>query len=91
MKSLLLAGAGHMLMGKIVSLTRLIPSDPNIDETPTPSYNLVDLFATYDVNENFSTSLTLNNIFDEQYRIHRHEEPEPGFNAKLSAIIRFGG
>ncbi len=67
------------------------PSDPNIDETPTPSYNLVDLFATYDVNENFSASLTLNNIFDEQYRIHRHEEPEPGFNAKLSATIRFGG
>jgi len=67
------------------------PNDLNIDETPTPSYNLVDLFATYEVNENFSTSLTLNNIFDKQYRIHRHEEPEPGFNAKISATIRFGG
>lgn len=67
------------------------PNDLSIDETPTPSYNLVDLFATYDVNENFSTALTLNNIFDENYRIHRHEENEPGFSAKLSATVRFGG
>lgn len=67
------------------------PADPTPDETPTPSYNLVDLFATYKVNENFSTALTLNNIFDEQYRIHRHEDPEPGFSAVLSATIRFGG
>ncbi len=67
------------------------PADPTPDETPTPSYNLVDLFATYKVNQNFSTALTLNNIFDVQYRIHRHEDPEPGFSAVLSATIRFGG
>jgi outer membrane receptor protein involved in Fe transport len=67
------------------------PNDLSIDETPTPSYSLVDLFATYEVNENFSTALTLNNIFDEDYRIHRHEENEPGFSAKLSATVRFGG
>ncbi len=67
------------------------PSDPNIDETPTPSYNLVDLFATYEVNDTLQFGLTLNNIFDEQFRIHRHEDPEPGFNAKISATIRFGG
>lgn len=67
------------------------PSDPTIDETPTSSYNLVDLFATYEVNETLDLGLTLNNIFDEQYRIHRHEEPEPGFNARISATIRFGG
>ena len=67
------------------------PNDLVIDETPTPSYSLVDLFATYEVNENFSTALTLNNIFDEDYRIHRHEEKEPGFSAKLSATVRFGG
>lgn len=67
------------------------PSDPDIDETPTPSYSLVDLFATYEVNENFSTALTLNNIFDEDYRIHRHEDNEAGFSAKLSATVRFGG
>ncbi|GJM00952.1 MAG: ligand-gated channel [Methyloligella sp.] len=67
------------------------PTDPSIDETPTPSYSLVDLFATYEVNENFSTALTLNNIFDEDYRIHRHEENEAGFSAKLSATVRFGG
>lgn len=67
------------------------PSDPTIDEIPTSSYNLVDLFATYKVNETLDLGLTLNNIFDEQYRIHRHEEPEPGFNARISATIRFGG
>lgn len=67
------------------------PASLNIDETPTPSYSLVDLFATYEVNEDFSTALTLNNIFDNDYRIHRHEDLEPGFSAKLSATIRFGG
>lgn len=67
------------------------PSSPSIDETPTPSYSLVDLFATYEVNENFSTALSLNNIFDEDYRIHRHEENAIGFSAKLSATIKFGG
>lgn len=67
------------------------PSDPTPDETPTADYNLVDLFATYKVNDNFSTALNLNNIFDEDYRIHRHEDNEPGFSARLSATIRFGG
>lgn len=67
------------------------PSDPAIDETPTPSYNLVDLFATYEVNDNLDLGLTLNNIFDEQFRIHRHEDPEPGFNAKIWAKVTFGG
>jgi len=67
------------------------PDDLSIDETPTPSYSIVDLFATYEVNENFTTALTLNNIFDEDYRIHRHEDNEAGFSAKLSATVRFGG
>lgn len=67
------------------------PTSTNIEDQPSDSYNLVDLFATYEVNENFTTGLTLNNIFDEQYRPYRHTEPEPGFNAKLSATVRFGG
>ena len=67
------------------------PDSDDIRDRPSESYNVVDLFATYEINENIDTAITLNNIFDEQYRIYRHEDPEPGFNAKLSATIRFGG
>lgn len=66
------------------------PTSDNIEDQPSESYNLVDLFATYKVNETVTTALTLNNIFDEQVRLYRHTEPEMGFNAKLSATIRFG-
>ncbi len=55
------------------------------------SYNLVDLFATYEHNRYFSTALTLKNIFDEQFTRFRSEDPSPGFSATISATINFGG
>ena len=57
------------------------------------SYNLFDLFATYDVTDNFSAGLTLKNITDEQYTryLNLESDAEPGFSALISGTIRFGG
>lgn len=64
-----------------------------VGELQSEDYNLFDLFAVYDVNENFSTSLTLKNITDEQYQryLNLETDAEPGFSAVISGTIRFGG
>ncbi len=57
------------------------------------AYDLFDLFAVYNHNRHFATSISLNNITDEQYIPYRQSEnvPYPGFNAVLSATVKVGG
>ena len=64
-----------------------------LGELASDDFNLFDLFAVYDVNENFSTALTLKNVTDEQYLryLNLETDAEPGFSARISGTIRFGG
>ncbi|WP_322786513.1 TonB-dependent receptor domain-containing protein [Afifella pfennigii] len=59
-------------------------------------YTLVNAFAQYDVNENFSTSLRAENLFDVRYANPLNATTtsivhEPGLSVKLAATLRFGG
>lgn len=78
------------------SQTRLPPPPPPPNPPsilPSSSYELVDLFITYDHNRYFSAGLTLKNITDQQYVPFRQAEgtPSPGFSALLSATFKVGG
>jgi hemoglobin/transferrin/lactoferrin receptor protein len=58
-------------------------------------YTLVNLFASYEANENFRLDLRINNLFDETYANFLNAASgasvlEPGFNFKLGGTIRFG-
>lgn len=54
------------------------------------AYELVDLFASWNINERTSADLALNNIFDRDYTQYLDADPSPGFNANLSLTIKFG-
>lgn len=69
---------------------------PGTDRTgsvvvPQGSHDPVDLFMSYEHNRSFSTTLTLKNIFDENYTQYLNLDPSPGFSAGLTATIRLGG
>ncbi len=53
------------------------------------AYQLVDLFANFEVNETTSANLQLNNIFDREYTQYLNADSSPGFNAKASLTIKF--
>ncbi len=53
------------------------------------AYQLVDIFANFEVNDTTSANLQLNNIFDREYTQYLNADPSPGFNAKASLTIKF--
>ena len=55
------------------------------------AYQVVDLFAAWQLSEDASANLTLSNIFDRRYTQYHNGSPSPGFDAKFSFTTRFGG
>ncbi|MEM8650742.1 MAG: TonB-dependent receptor, partial [Pseudomonadota bacterium] len=55
------------------------------------SYELIDLFASYEPNKNSRYSLVLNNITDEQYTKYLDVNASEGFSATLTATFKIGG
>ncbi len=53
------------------------------------AYELVDLFAQFEINETTTANLALNNIFDREYTQYLNADPSPGFNAKASLTMKF--
>ena len=53
-------------------------------------YQIVDVFAAWQFNEDTRADLMLSNIFDRQYRQYPNGSASPGFNAKVSLVTRFG-
>jgi hemoglobin/transferrin/lactoferrin receptor protein len=51
-------------------------------------YALVDLFASWKVNERVTTGLVIENLFDRQYTEYLNGNPSPGFNAKASLSVK---
>lgn len=68
---------------------------PGLDRRIYDDYTLVNLFASYEANENLRFDMRLNNIFDEAHgnllnSIAGASAFEEGFNAKFAATLRFG-
>ncbi|WP_343039184.1 TonB-dependent hemoglobin/transferrin/lactoferrin family receptor [Propylenella binzhouense] len=65
------------------------------DVPETDGYSLVNLFASYQPNENFRLDFRIDNLFDEAYANNLSPvlgtQLEEGFNATIAATIRFGG
>ncbi|MBL4756087.1 MAG: TonB-dependent hemoglobin/transferrin/lactoferrin family receptor [Rhizobiales bacterium] len=61
------------------------------------AYTLVDLFASYEHNENISFNTSIHNLFDTQYLPYLANVPStsaipgPGISARIGATVRFGG
>jgi hemoglobin/transferrin/lactoferrin receptor protein len=51
-------------------------------------YSLVDLFATWNVNERVTAGLVVENVFDREYTVYLNGNPSPGLNAKASLSVK---
>jgi hemoglobin/transferrin/lactoferrin receptor protein len=65
------------------------------DRVPTGSpeseaYNLVNLFASYQVNDNLKLSVNADNILDEDYRRYLDGSDSPGRSLMFTVATRFG-
>jgi hemoglobin/transferrin/lactoferrin receptor protein len=52
------------------------------------AYSLVDLFATWNVNERVTAGLVVENVFDREYIVYLNGNPSPGLNAKASLSVK---
>ncbi len=55
----------------------------------TPSYALVHLRGGWQINDNLTVNVALENLTDEDYRVHGSGQNEPGFNGVVSLDARF--
>jgi len=70
------------------NLSRLAASDTQrIPIHGTPGYLVASIFAGWQVRENFQVGLGLENLFDEDYRVHGSGQNATGFNSTLSVKI----
>jgi hemoglobin/transferrin/lactoferrin receptor protein len=54
------------------------------------AYTLVDLFAQYEVTEQATVNVNIDNLFDETYRQHLDQYNSPGFSARVGLTMRLG-
>lgn len=81
----------RLSFGGEVQYNRAPDGNPIADD-----YTLVNLFASYQANENFRFDLRVDNLLDEKYANPLNSTTtttffEPGINVKLAATMRFGG
>jgi hemoglobin/transferrin/lactoferrin receptor protein len=57
---------------------------------PSVGYNLVNLFATYKVNDNLNLAINADNIFDEDYRRYLDGSDSPGRSIFFTVEARLG-
>lgn len=68
---------------------RVFDTNGALTNTPTKGYGLVDLFATYRVNDDVNADLTVKNLFNRQYTQYLDTLPNPGVVVKASLSVRF--
>jgi hemoglobin/transferrin/lactoferrin receptor protein len=66
------------------------PVSPTAPDLSSDSYNLVNLFASYQVNDNLKLALNTDNIFDEDYRRYFDGTDSPGRTVMFTVTTRFG-
>lgn len=59
--------------------------------SPSKAYNLVNLFASYELTENLSLGLDVKNVFDVQYTEYLNDDPSPGLSVMFTLDARLGG
>lgn len=74
-----------------LSFTPSAPFEPTIRD----GYTLVNLFGSYEANDNLRINVRLENLFDVEYANYMNiasgtDVFERGFNAKIAATLRFG-
>ena len=55
----------------------------------TPGYTLLSLRSGWQVNDHITVLATLENLLDEDYRVHGSGSNEPGFGATLGVKVTF--
>ncbi len=70
-------------------------TDPTLQNSIIDGYALVNLFASYEPNDNLRFDVRLENVFDVAYGYYLNAAAgspllEQGFNAKFAATLRFG-
>jgi hemoglobin/transferrin/lactoferrin receptor protein len=59
--------------------------------TPSEPYNLVNLFSSFDFNEDLSVGLNVDNLFDEEYEVYLDTANSPGRSILFTFTGRLGG
>lgn len=59
--------------------------------TPSKSYNLVNLFATYQATDNLYFGLAVDNLFNQDYTPYLYSDAGPGTAVKFTMKARLGG
>lgn len=76
--------------------TRFVAKQDRFEESSNAAlkhadaYTVVDLFAQYEMTENTTVNLNIDNVFDETYRQHLDQYNSPGFGARVGLTMRFG-
>jgi len=91
------ATAGFTLLDDTLTLGGRITAVARQDDIPSGglaglqgnSYELLDLFATYEATDKMRFNLALNNVTDEQYTQYLDVNASEGFSATLSATFKF--
>ena len=68
---------------------RDIADDSRIPPGGTPGYNVFDVTARYRFSSDFEMTLAVENLADEDYRIHGSGQNQPGRNVVVSARWSF--
>lgn len=66
------------------------PTSPDIPWLATAGYTVVDLFGEYQLNENATINVNIDNLFDKEYRQYLDLENSPGFSARVGLTMRLG-
>ena len=72
----------------VAAQDRLPPGD-NI-YAPTPAYQLLDLFASYNYSEDLRFDVRVDNVFDKYYINYLDLDPSPGISGKFSVTMKLG-
>jgi TonB-dependent heme/hemoglobin receptor family protein/TonB-dependent hemoglobin/transferrin/lactoferrin receptor family protein len=56
----------------------------------TSGYTVVDLFGEYQLNDNATINVNIDNLFDKEYRQYLDLENSPGFSARVGLTMRLG-
>lgn len=69
--------------------TRDLSDTSRIPPGGTPGYEILSLYSGFQLKDNFTVSFAVENIWDEDYRIHGSGINEPGLNFSLGMEYRF--
>lgn len=57
---------------------------------PTSGYSVVDLFAQYELSDQATVNVNIDNLFDKTYLQYLDLQNDPGFNARIGLTMRLG-